>query len=153
MDGISIKDAIRLFAEDNGMEIHGKLTTWLLDLYTSNSNDFIIRKQDDRFYSSKEWRNLRKRVIEFYGNNCLKCGSYCEEVHVDHIKPRSKFKELELCFDNLQPLCWLCNLTKSNKDITDYRTSYRVNGETTISDMILLAKKGQQDMSHHEVKK
>ena len=42
-------------------------------------------------------------------------------MHVDHIKPRSKFPDLELEFDNLQILCKACNLGKSNKDQTDFR--------------------------------
>jgi len=45
------------------------------------------------------------------------------QIHVDHIKPRSKFPELELVFDNLQVLCDDCNIGKSNVDSTDFRPS------------------------------
>lgn len=45
------------------------------------------------------------------------------KMHVDHIKPRSKFPELALVLDNLQILCEDCNLGKSNKDETDWRGS------------------------------
>jgi 5-methylcytosine-specific restriction endonuclease McrA len=42
-------------------------------------------------------------------------------IHVDHIKPKSKYPELALEYNNLQLLCEDCNLGKSNKYETDYR--------------------------------
>src|SRR5262249_39926358 len=39
----------------------------------------------------------------------------------DHIKPRSKFPELELELGNLQVLCADCNLGKRAWDQTDWR--------------------------------
>lgn len=42
-------------------------------------------------------------------------------MHVDHIKPRSKYPELELEFTNLQILCADCNLGKRNHDSIDWR--------------------------------
>ena len=39
-------------------------------------------------------------------------------MHVDHVKPRSKFPELALDLSNLQVLCNLCNVAKSNVDMT-----------------------------------
>jgi 5-methylcytosine-specific restriction endonuclease McrA len=42
-------------------------------------------------------------------------------MHVDHIKPRSKYPALELAEDNLQVLCELCNIGKSNTNETDWR--------------------------------
>ena len=42
-------------------------------------------------------------------------------IHVDHIKPRSKYPKLELAFDNMQLLCAACNYGKSNIDNTDWR--------------------------------
>ena len=44
-------------------------------------------------------------------------------MHVDHIKPRSLYPDLELEFENLQVLCKYCNLEKSNKDEIDYRNN------------------------------
>lgn len=76
------------------------------------------------FYYSKEWRALRYRVLREYGARCQCCGATPEtskQVHVDHIKPRSKFPHLELEFSNLQVLCEDCNLGKSNIDDTDWR--------------------------------
>jgi 5-methylcytosine-specific restriction endonuclease McrA len=42
-------------------------------------------------------------------------------MHVDHIKPKSRYPHLALKFDNLQVLCETCNIEKSNIDETDYR--------------------------------
>lgn len=77
------------------------------------------------FYSTKEWLSLRVRVLEKYECKCMMCGRNPKDhkivIHVDHIKPRSKFPELSLEFTNLQLLCEDCNLGKSNKYQTDWR--------------------------------
>jgi 5-methylcytosine-specific restriction endonuclease McrA len=78
------------------------------------------------FYESEEWRALRYEAIKFYGRKCMVCGAVPHpenqvRIHVDHIKPISKYPELKLSFDNLQILCEDCNLGKSNKDCIDYR--------------------------------
>ena len=77
------------------------------------------------FYSSKEWRKLRVRVLEKWGCKCMMCGRSPKVhgviLHVDHIKPRSKYPELELDITNLQILCEDDNLGKSNRYETDYR--------------------------------
>lgn len=81
-----------------------------------------LRKQET-FYESKEWRALRYEALKKYGRQCLCCGGTPPDVvlHVDHIKPRSKYPELELDINNLQILCKDCNLGKSNTDCIDYR--------------------------------
>ena len=59
-----------------------------------------------------------------HGGACQCCGatrSAGAQIHVDHIKPRSKYPELELDIENLQVLCGDCNLGKSNKYIDDWR--------------------------------
>jgi len=77
------------------------------------------------FYRSREWLELRYRVLRVYKAKCMCCGRTPHEhgiiVHVDHIKPRSKFPKLELEFDNMQILCAACNCGKSNLDQTDWR--------------------------------
>ena len=52
----------------------------------------------------------------------MKCGLSNTETHIDHIFPRSIFPHLEYDIHNLQILCKDCNMEKSNKDNTDYRT-------------------------------
>ena len=71
------------------------------------------------FYESPAWQKLRYETLKKYRKCCL-CGS-TENLHVDHIKPRSRFPALELDPDNLQVLCQRCNLAKSNHDTEDYR--------------------------------
>lgn len=73
----------------------------------------------DDFYKTREWRNLRWEVLEKYGGNCSICGRNNKDhgviIHIDHIKPRSKYPELELKLDNMQVLCEDCNIGKGAK--------------------------------------
>jgi 5-methylcytosine-specific restriction endonuclease McrA len=73
------------------------------------------------FYESREWRELRYTVIKRHGRKCQACGAIDKRIHVDHIKPRSKYPDLALEESNLQILCEDCNMGKSNKDETDWR--------------------------------
>lgn len=73
------------------------------------------------FYKTREWRELRYRVLSAYDKKCMCCNAEDKALHVDHVKPRSKYPELELDFDNLQVLCEDCNLGKSNKYSHDFR--------------------------------
>jgi 5-methylcytosine-specific restriction endonuclease McrA len=75
----------------------------------------------DPFYLSPHWRRLRYQAFATYPKECMACGAQRAVLHVDHIKPRSKYPELELSFDNLQILCADCNYGKSNLDETDWR--------------------------------
>jgi len=82
---------------------------------------FLERKA---FYDSDEWRSLRYKAFKEYGRKCFVCGATPEsgaQLHVDHVKPRSKFPELELVLGNLQILCKDCNLGKSNTDSIDWK--------------------------------
>lgn len=72
------------------------------------------------FYESRQWKALRYRTIKLYGAKCQACNAG-GLMHVDHIKPRSKYPELELRLDNLQVLCADCNLGKGAWDETDWR--------------------------------
>lgn len=80
----------------------------------------LIRAESEAFYYSREWLRLRYKVIQFYGGKCMACRS-TGRIHVDHIKPKSKYPELALNFLNLQVLCQDCNMGKSNLDETDWR--------------------------------
>lgn len=68
----------------------------------------------------KEWKTIKKRILERYRYKCMKCGS-SERLCVDHIIPRSTNPELALTESNLQILCWKCNEYKSNKTTEDHR--------------------------------
>jgi hypothetical protein len=79
---------------------------------------------DEDFYNSDAWRKARYQAFARNGNVCQCCGKAAGGgvvLHVDHIKPRSKYPELALDVDNLQILCRECNLGKSNFDDTDWR--------------------------------
>jgi 5-methylcytosine-specific restriction endonuclease McrA len=76
------------------------------------------------FYDSDAWLKIRYRVLGKYGAQCMLCGSgWTPEnpTQVDHIKPRSKYPDLAMDFDNLQVLCRDCNMGKGNVDETDFR--------------------------------
>lgn len=78
----------------------------------------------DGFYESREWLDLRYRVLQKAGGSCKLCGCRAtpeNPIQVDHIKPRSLHPELQLAESNMQVLCRNCNQGKSNKDDTDWR--------------------------------
>jgi hypothetical protein len=75
----------------------------------------------EEFYNSRVWLSLRYKALLKYNRKCMCCGASGVEIHIDHIKPRSLYPELELSLDNLQILCRDCNLGKSNTDETDFR--------------------------------
>lgn len=77
-----------------------------------------------RFYDRPEWRQIRYRVLRKLGWKCRSCGLTPKDgrkIHVDHIHPISTHPELALDENNLQPLCDLCNLGKSNLYADDLR--------------------------------
>lgn len=81
-------------------------------------------KPGQSFYDTDEWREVRYRALVIHGGCCQCCGASPfrgNPLHVDHIKPRSKFPELELDLNNLQVLCKDCNLGKRAWDQTDWR--------------------------------
>jgi len=79
-----------------------------------------LRKTNDGFLYSQEWKQLRLLAIKQYGLICVYCGKENSRkfpINIDHIKPRKLFPELALDINNLQPLCGLCNKRKGNRVI------------------------------------
>ncbi|EQC49005.1 bacteriophage Lambda NinG-like protein [Bacteriovorax sp. BSW11_IV] len=72
---------------------------------------------------SSNWKYLRAKVLELQGDRCLCCGKREDEMHIDHIKPKSRYPHLQYMIDNLQVLCPDCNRAKSYTRETDYRKS------------------------------
>jgi len=71
-----------------------------------------------------EWRRVRYVALLRAGGRCACCGRRASAgvmLHVDHVKPRSRFPELSLEITNLQVLCEDCNLGKGAWDRTDWR--------------------------------
>lgn len=77
------------------------------------------------FYTTREWLDLRYKVLAARGSKCECCGATPQgsgrAMQVDHIKPRSKYPHLQLDPANLQVLCTECNLGKRDIDETDWR--------------------------------
>jgi 5-methylcytosine-specific restriction endonuclease McrA len=92
---------------------------------TPKTKKVSSKPKDYGFYSTRPWLELRYAVLKKYGAKCMCCGATRADgvqIHVDHIKPRVKFPELELDINNLQVLCSECNIGKSYKDDSDWRT-------------------------------
>jgi 5-methylcytosine-specific restriction endonuclease McrA len=77
----------------------------------------------EEFYASLSWKKLRYQALTQASGKCQCCGATGDKspLHVDHIKPRSKYPDLALDINNLQVLCADCNIGKLNKDETDWR--------------------------------
>lgn len=91
------------------------------------TGEVVGKDENDTFFRSRAWKELRYKALIAYGRRCLCCGVTPEDgavLHVDHIKPRSKYPEQQLNLKNLQVLCKDCNIGKSNKDDTDFRTQH-----------------------------
>lgn len=85
-----------------------------------------IALNPDSFYACDAWRQVRYQALRRSQGVCECCyaaPSPGRPLHVDHIKPRSKFPALQLDVSNLQVLCLDCNLGKGNRDDTDWRGS------------------------------
>ena len=71
----------------------------------------------NRFYKSKEWRELRRSYLDGHPlcAMCLKEGRYTTATIVDHIVPiRQGGARLDI--NNLQSLCLSCHTIKSNEE-------------------------------------
>jgi 5-methylcytosine-specific restriction endonuclease McrA len=77
------------------------------------------------FYASDRWKELRYLALKNCGSQCLCCGATRADgavLHVDHIKPRYHYPELQWELSNLQVLCADCNIGKRAWDETDWRS-------------------------------
>lgn len=84
----------------------------------------IKKTPDDEFFRSQAWKSLRYNAFSKYGNFCQCCGVKAGNgvvLHVDHIKPRSLYPELEYDINNLQILCGDCNVGKLHVKEDDWR--------------------------------
>lgn len=93
------------------------------------------REQSAAFYISAEWRKLRYQALLKSNGCCEACGRSKHHgivLHVDHVKPISKYPHLRLVLTNLQILCEDCNLGKSAWDETDWREADPRYGELRV---------------------
>lgn len=95
-------------------EKEGERTVYTVGLVVEGKDKEINTHRTKRSVSLQ----LRYSVLKRDNFKCCVCGASpakdsSVELHIDHIVPWSKGGETEL--DNLQTLCSLCNLGKSNK--------------------------------------
>ncbi len=71
-----------------------------------------------------EYRKIRYKFLKLFPRpyECMLCGIKTNEIHVDHIKPRSVYPELSCSPLNLQLLCPDCNIGKLNDYDDDFRS-------------------------------
>lgn len=98
------------------------------------------------FYASWEWQTLRKKALNQHGAICQCCGAVPGGktiagipvvIHVDHIKPLSRYWHLRLEPDNLQILCAECNKGKGAWDETDHRPAPEEDAEIDEVDTLM----------------
>lgn len=98
------------------------LIHWCLSRIETKQKD--VTGDDRSFYRSSAWRKLRFSVLSESNGACGACGAKASEgarLHVDHIKPRSKYPELSLDPENLQILCEDCNIGKSDSEPVSFK--------------------------------
>lgn len=88
----------------------------------------IKSKKPVRSYSGEKWftnsSNKQRLVIDF-DHKCAYCDDYDKysggynSYHVEHFAPKEKFKELQYTYDNLLYCCPYCNLSKSDKWVSN----------------------------------
>lgn len=106
------------------------------DNNSSSCSEWYVKPKMDLSRNSDYWRvammirlksRFRQIALLAYSSRCVLCGVSSDkaQLEVDHIKPVSKFPELQFDLMNTQILCHQCNVTKSNHHSEDYRTPYQ----------------------------
>ena len=111
-----------LITEKEFLERHDAMSKRGFEEHINDKREYMRENygQHDSFYESGEWRRVRFEALLKSKRCCTLCGAR-DRLHVDHIKPKSKYPELSLDINNLQVLCADCNLGKGNRDETDFR--------------------------------
>lgn len=93
----------------------------------SNYDNTTDRKENDRFYTGKVWRNCRQAFLNIPGNRlCHDCllktpPAYTATEEVHHIKDRRQYPDLALDFDNMMPLCKSCHSRRTMTEMNRYK--------------------------------
>jgi 5-methylcytosine-specific restriction endonuclease McrA len=84
--------------------------------YSKTRQAFLTEAKKRGRHSKSDWDSLRN----FFKNKCVLCGGINQKwIEKDHIIPISLGGSDSI--NNIQPLCQLCNQSKSNKFAKDYR--------------------------------
>lgn len=70
-------------------------------------NRYKRNKKTDKFYHSKEWKDLSKLVLTKANYKCADCGGLATEVHHEIEVSADWSKRFDI--DNLTPLCTACH--------------------------------------------
>ena len=92
------------------------------------SHPDLGKEKYNAFYKSTEWKQLRYLALSNSEGRCQCCGARASDgvtMHVDHIKPRSRYPKLELSLDNVQVLCSDCNQGKGDWGLDDWRSHWK----------------------------
>jgi ATP adenylyltransferase len=137
----TLKDMpLRVLSKHGVLSRNGELVNLELPKLTLEEKAAIRRLCEEKMQSFIESRGLaiwdhrlletdpvpnsvRYQVLKAAGGKCALCGISAKDavLHVDHIQPRSRGGTNSI--ENLQCLCEQCNLGKSNRDDTDFRSS------------------------------
>ena len=82
-------------------------------------NKYKRNKSHQKFYSSREWKQVREAVMQEHGGLCVECMKLDLIIKadvVDHIIPLEKDYSKRLEISNLQPLCHSCHNRKTAQD-------------------------------------
>lgn len=90
------------------------------------SRHLIGAAEKMRFYNSHHWKILKIWASQTFKKECFCCGSTLE-IHLDHIEPISISPRRCLYYRNVQFLCKVCNLRKSNKSHFRFKANYIVD--------------------------
>jgi len=89
--------------------------------------EYKTKEQKLKFYKSKEWKQLRLKILERDNYECQECkrnGLVYTDNHnpdkhkrldVDHLKEIENFPELALDIDNCEVKCVKCHNKKHNR--------------------------------------
>lgn len=119
-----IAKTLKLDREGSGAGYAKKaVIKWHLQVIKDANKPKQAPPDKEDFYSSQSWRAVRYEALKRSRGCCELCGSPPGQysLHVDHVRPRSKFPQFALDVENLQVLCRDCNLGKSNTDCIDWR--------------------------------
>lgn len=89
-----------------------------------------------RFVELRIGDEIRAEVKQKHGMICAGCDCkirFTLKRHIDHIKPKKHYPELEFLYTNLQVLCQPCNAHKSAYDGDDWKEVVAARRKQTIS--------------------